>query len=146
LSGDNQFALRQVAAFNYFRLSAIAETHLDATRLWFAVLAHNPNYARLTWQHRCARRSKVALPACLPSCLLVSGLARRRGLLTWAGGGGGAIRLLSTLTSLPTLTTCLVVGVSTASANSLTRSVRRRKTKRRVRDLKHVISLINRNR
>jgi hypothetical protein len=103
LSGDNQFALLQVATFNYFSRSAITKPHLDPTRLWLAILAHHPNYSRLTWQHRCARRSKVALTFRLRARL--SGLLTR-GLLTRAGG---AIRLLSTLTSLPALTTRLVV-------------------------------------
>src|SRR6185503_9422702 len=91
LPSDDQFALFQVAAFNYFSRSAITQPNLDATRLWLAILAHHPNHSRLTWQHRCAGRSKVAL------------------LLAWAGGNVSTIRTLTSLATLPTLTTGLVV-------------------------------------
>ena len=94
LPSDDQFALFQVAAFNYFSRSAITQSNLDATRLWLAILAQHPNHSRLTWQYRCAGRSEVTL------------------LLTRAGGSISLLRTLTslaTLPTLPTLTTGLVV-------------------------------------
>src|SRR5205823_3689145 len=73
LTGYHHFTFLQIA-FNNLRRGAISQPHLDAPRLQLAVLAQHPNEAGLAFQHRRARRSKVALSSLLCTRLLRAGL------------------------------------------------------------------------
>ena len=138
LARDRQFAFQQIP-FDNFGRDAVGQPNLNPARLQLAVLAQDPDYARLTFQHWCACRRKVALTL-LGAGLLPAALPRLASLIR----ARCCIAVISL--RLRTLSSLAAVSSSAGRADSLSRSICRRKTKRSVWNLKHVVPLVNRDR